>query len=140
MSQAWRIVVADDHADAADTLASLLGTYGCTPLIARDGPTALALIRQYRPHAALLELTLPRMTGADVARAVRLDPRTRHTVMITVTAWSRNCDRLQAELCGFDAYVLKPADASGLLRLIASGLAETDPTEYQQFRGSEANS
>jgi CheY-like chemotaxis protein len=114
--------VADDYADAADSLASALDTYGCTPYIARDGPTALELIRQHTPHAALLELDLPQIAGWDVARAVRLDPRTTHTVMITVTAWSRNCDRVQAELGGFDAYVLKPADVSDLLRLIAFGL------------------
>ena len=63
MRNAWRIVVADDYADAADALAFALGTYGCTPYTARDGPTALAQIREHRPHAALLELALPGMAG-----------------------------------------------------------------------------
>jgi len=121
---AWRIVVADDYADAADTLAFALGTYGCTPYTARDGPTALAQIREHKPHATLLELALPGMAGWDVARAVRVDPCTTRTVMITVTAWGRNCDRLQAERCGFDAYVLKPANVSDLLRLIDSALEQ----------------
>lgn len=124
MRNAWRIVVADDYADAADMLALALDTYGCTPYTAHDGPTALAQIREHKPHAALLELALPGMAGWDVARAVREDPCTTRTVMITVTAWGRNCDRLQAERCGFDAYVLKPADVSELLRLIHSALEQ----------------
>jgi len=121
---AWRIVVADDYADAADTLAFALGTYGCTPYTARDGPTALAQIREHKPHAALLELALPGVAGWDVAPAVRGDPCTTRTVMITVTAWGRNCDRLQAKRCGFAAYVLKPANVSDLLRLIDSALEQ----------------
>ena len=126
MRDAWRIVVADDYVDAVDTLALALGTYGCTPYTARDGLTALAQIREHRPHAALLELDLPGMPGWDVARAVRRDPFTTHTVMITVTAWGRNSDRLQAERCGFDAYALKPANVSHLLRLIGSVLEQRD--------------
>jgi DNA-binding response OmpR family regulator len=121
---AWRIVVADDYADAADMLALALYTCGCTPYTARDGPTALAQIREHKPHAVLLELALPGMAGWDVTRAVRRDPSTTRTVMITVTAWGRNCDRVQAERCGFDAYVLKPANVSHLLRLIGSALEQ----------------
>lgn len=138
MSYAWRIVVADDYADAADSLASVLDTYGCTPYIARDGPTALELIRQHTPHAALLELDLPQIAGWEIARAVRLDPRTTRTVMITVTAWSRHCDRIQAELGGFDAYVLKPADVSDLLRLIASGLGNKGSLSTTKSEGAKS--
>jgi CheY-like chemotaxis protein len=126
VSNAWRIVVADDYADGADTLALALDTYGCTPFIARDGPTALELICKHRPEAALLELDLPGMAGWQVAHAVRLDPLLARTVMITVTAWGRNCDRLQARLHGFDAYVLKPAQLSEVLRLIALRLEQLD--------------
>jgi CheY-like chemotaxis protein len=126
VSNAWRIVVADDYVDGADTLALALATYGCTPFIARDGPTALELIRKHKPHAALLELDLPGMAGWDVTRAVRLDPLLGRTVMITVTAWGRNSDRLQAQLNGFDAYVLKPAKVADVVRLIATRLEQLD--------------
>jgi CheY-like chemotaxis protein len=126
VSNAWRIVVADDYVDGADTLALALDTYGCTPFIARDGPTALELIRKHKPHAALLELDLPRMPGWEIARAVRMDPLLARTVMITVTAWGRNSDRLQAQLNGFDAYVLKPAKVADIVRLIASRLEQLD--------------
>lgn len=126
VSGAWRVVVADDYPDAADTLALALDTFGCTPFIARDGPTALDLVRQHRPHAALLELSLPGMAGWDVARLLRRDPITTRTVMITVTAWGRKSDRVQAELCGFDAFVLKPATASDILRLIAAHCGQRD--------------
>ena len=61
VSDAWRSVVADDHADGAESLASALATCGCTPCTVGEGLTALALIRQYTRHTALLELTLAQM-------------------------------------------------------------------------------
>ncbi len=139
MRYAWRVVVADDYPDVADSLALALDTYGCTPYTAHDGTTALELIRKYSPHAALLELALPGMTGSDVACAVRRDPRTMGTVMITVTAWSRNSDRLHALLNGFDAYVLKPANVSDLLRLIASNLERRDSLSTIDSQGGKEN-
>src|SRR5690349_6961766 len=97
VSHRWRIVVADGYADAAETLALALDSLGCTSFIAHDGPTALELIREHRPHAALLELSLPRMAGWDVARLVRRDPLGTRMVMITVTAWGRKSVRVHAK-------------------------------------------
>jgi CheY-like chemotaxis protein len=66
-----RVLVADDCRDTAGVFALLLTTWGHEAEAAYDGAEALAKAEALRPDVALLDLDMPRLTGAEVARRLR---------------------------------------------------------------------
>jgi PleD family two-component response regulator len=58
-----RILVVDDVKDAADSLAIYLRMHGYAARTAYDGQTALREASEFRPHAVLLDLAVPRLDG-----------------------------------------------------------------------------
>ena len=70
-TQARRILVVDDNKDAAVSLALLLRLHGHQVQVAHDGPAALGLAREFRPHVVFLDIGMPGMDGYEVARRFR---------------------------------------------------------------------
>jgi hypothetical protein len=68
---AQRILVVDDHQDAARTLARLLERRGAAVAVVHDGLSALHETSAFRPDAVLLDLGLPGCDGYEVARRIR---------------------------------------------------------------------
>ena len=120
---ARRILIADDNEDAARTLEVLLGLGGHQVCVALDGQEALDLASTFRPDVALLDIGMPRLTGHEVARRLRQDPRFDGTWLIALTGWGQDLDRRKSEEVGFDRHLVKPIDPATLMALIAS-LAE----------------
>ena len=69
-----RILVADDNADARESLATLLSLNGHEIYKAEDGADALESAERHRPDVALLDIGMPRANGYEVARAIRGQP------------------------------------------------------------------
>jgi PAS domain S-box-containing protein len=114
---ARRVLVVDDNADAAESLAELVGLFGHSVEVAFDGPSAIAKVRQRRPDVVLCDIGLPGMTGYDVARALRaeLDGAIR---LVAVSGYAQPDDVKNAEDAGFDAHLAKPADPERIAELI----------------------
>src|SRR5258706_5657605 len=68
---ARRILVVDDNADAAGSLAMLLQVRGDDVRIAHDGAEALEAERAFHPDVVLLDIGMPKMSGYEVARCIR---------------------------------------------------------------------
>lgn len=115
-----RILVVEDNADAAQTLAKLLGMFGHDVRIAADGPWALATTMDWRPDIVLLDLGLPGMDGYQVARRLRDDGSCREALIIAVTGYGQAEYRQRSLAAGFDHHLLKPVDLDLLLSLIAA--------------------
>jgi CheY-like chemotaxis protein len=115
---ARRILVADDNADSADTLAALLGLLGHETRIAHDGEQALALAEAFRPDIALLDIGMPGRNGYDLARAVRAAPWGRAMKLVAVTGWGQAEDRRRSREAGFDAHLVKPVELGALEALL----------------------
>lgn len=106
-----RVLVVDDNTDAASSLGMLLSrVYGQQVKIAHDGPTAVALAKEFRPDLVVLDIGLPGMDGYAVARALRAAPEHRKAVLIALTGWGQDSDRRQSAEAGFDLHLVKPAD------------------------------
>jgi signal transduction histidine kinase/CheY-like chemotaxis protein len=118
---AHRILIADDNVDAADSLAELLRIDGHEVYVAYDGQQALAHFRRHEPDAVLLDIGMPKLTGLDVARAIRRLPAGRRTTLIAITGWGQSQDRLGAIEAGFDHHTTKPVDPALILGLIDAG-------------------
>lgn len=115
-----RVLVVDDNTDAAFTLAMALEMAGYEPRTAGNGLAALELVEQFRPHAAVLDIGLPDMSGYELAPRLRaaLDHR---ITLVAVTGYGQPGDRQQALAAGFDAHLVKPVDIGSLCQALACG-------------------
>lgn len=115
-----RIVVADDNRDAADSLAKLLTMMGNEVQTAYDGVDAVDLASQFRPDVVMLDIGMPRMNGLEACRRIREVPGLENAVMIAVTGWGQDEDRLRSKEAGFDLHLTKPIDPAALDSLLAT--------------------
>ena len=113
-----RILVVDDNADAASTLADLLQLVGYEARCAGDGESALALLDDYVPELALLDIGLPGMDGYELARRLRADPRMAGARLVALTGYGRDNDRARALAARFDEHLVKPVTADRLLEVL----------------------
>lgn len=119
------ILVVDDNQDAATTLAMLLQLLGCDVVTANDGPSALQILKAYRPAVVFLDIGMPGMDGYEVARRIRLLPDQQHVTIVALTGWGQQEDRRLSSESGFDHHMLKPADIATLKALFTSINAAT---------------
>jgi CheY-like chemotaxis protein len=110
------LVVADDPALRA-LLLELLGGEDYRVLVAGEGRTGLALVRQHCPHAILLDIGPPGISVWAVLQQLRASGRTRHIPVVALTGRSE----LAADAGGQapDACVAKPFDIATLLEHLA---------------------
>lgn len=114
-----RILVVDDNADAADTLAMLLEVHGHRTATAHDGVAALELAEAFDPEFVLLDIGMPVMDGHEVCRRLRTFPRGRGMVVVALTGWGQEADRRRSREAGFDGHLTKPVDLDTLAALFA---------------------
>lgn len=116
-----RILVVDDNEDSAETLGMLLTVLGAEVRIAHDGPQALAIFEGYAPSVVLLDIGMPGMDGYEVARRIRSSHPHRPSVLVALTGWGQQEDRVRAREAGFDHHLVKPANISALEVLTTRG-------------------
>ncbi len=117
--QPRRVLIADDDRDGALTLATLLELEGYEVRTVHGGQEAIDLARTFKPHAVLLDIGMPKVTGYDAARRLRQRYADECPVLIAVTAWKQASDKILANLAGFDHHVAKPYDPNELIKLLA---------------------
>jgi signal transduction histidine kinase len=111
------ILLVDDNVDAIETLSALLRHDGHDVRTAATGPDALELVREFVPDIALLDIGLPGMSGYELARRLREDPRLGDLTLVAVTGWGQPEDRRQSREAGFNHHFTKPVDARDLQSL-----------------------
>jgi len=114
-----RILVVDDNADAASTVAELLEMFGHEVAAAHDGTSAVDAVTQFRPDVVLLDIGLPDISGYDVARRIRGLHGVRQPTLIALTGWGQQQDKRLAAEAGFDQHWTKPVDPARLRELSA---------------------
>ena len=119
-----RVLVVDDNVDAAQTLAACLRMDGHRVESALDGEAALRIAEVLRPDVAFIDLNMPRMDGAEVARRLRVTPWGRSAHLIALTGMGQPDDLTRTREAGFDEHITKPADLKHILRLAAGGAAQ----------------
>ena len=114
-----RVVIVDDNADAADSLAMVLELEGHNVRTAGDGIAGLELIGAFAPQAVILDIGLPLLNGYEVARRIRQDYPDTGIVLIAVTGWGQQQDKRTAVAAGFDHHFTKPVDPGELQRVLS---------------------
>ena len=114
-----RVLVADDQPDCVEVVCALLEWMGHVCHRASTGVDALASVRALEPDLVLLDLTLPDISGLDVARAVRRDVR-RQPYLVAITGWEHPEHRTRTLKAGFDAHIVKPVDLVTLDAIVSA--------------------
>jgi len=124
-TRALRVLVVDDHADGAHTMAMVMRAYGHAARVAADGPAAVEAACVEWPDVVLLDVPLPGMDGYEVANRIRVRADTRRQpLFVVVSAYDREQDLLRSEAEGMDGYLVKPIDFAVLRRLLEDRAAE----------------
>ena len=116
-----RVLVVDDNADSAQSLALLARSWGHEVATARDGTEAVAVAKGFRPDTALVDIGLPGMDGYELAHRLRQEFDGQGLQLVAMTGYGRTEDREAAHAAGFDVHMVKPADLDALRRMLAHG-------------------
>ena len=114
-----RVLVVEDNKDAADGLAKLVRAWGYDTRVAYGGPQGLTLAFEFSPDVCLIDLGMPVLSGFELARFLRGDPRTAGILLAAVTGWSDEETRRKCREVGFDYHFTKPADIDELRNVLA---------------------
>ena len=113
------LLIADDNADAAESLAMLLRMEGHEVVVVSNGRDALHAVSAVRPSVVVLDIGMPDISGYEVARQLRQTEEGRSLTLIAVTGWGQERDKLRAREAGFDHHFTKPIDPNTLLELVS---------------------
>ena len=115
-----RILVVDDNLDGAEMLAAALAIKGHDTRVAHDGPTALDVAGEFRPHIAFLDIGLPVMDGYELAAQFRERSHLRDTRLIALTGYGQESDRDRTAAAGFHHHLVKPVDLRAVDAVVAA--------------------
>ena len=115
--QIHRVLVVDDHPDAAEITCLMLRALGHVCVAARSGEEGLAAAESLHPDIALLDIGMPDLSGYELARRLRLlfGPS---LYLAAITGWGEGRDRELAFEAGFDDHVVKPASGAVIREIL----------------------
>jgi len=114
-----RILIVDDNADSATALAMCLQSQGFDIQISYNGEDGIAAAKKFLPDAVLLDIGLPDIDGYEVAKRLRQDNLLHAVLIIAMTGYSGEADKMRAESVGFNHYLVKPINFSKLQDLLS---------------------
>ena len=129
-----RVIVVDDNADGADSLAMLLRAQGHTVTVEYTGRGALRRALDERPDAMVVDIGLPDIDGYQLAALLRAQRALRGVVLIAATGYGQERDRTRVREAGFAHHLVKPVDMAALVRILqtAASTAQTPSNRTEQ--------
>jgi len=115
-----KVLIVDDNRAAAEMLAMIIQILGNEVQTAHDGEEGVAAAESFRPEVILMDLGMPIMTGYEATRHIRAQPWGKEIVIIALTGWGQEEDKLRTREAGFDHHLVKPAEPSELQSLLAN--------------------
>ena len=118
----YTVVIADDDADIR-ALVAISVTKAGLEIVANveDGAAALAAIHQFNPDLAILDVSMPEMTGLQVVSAIRADPSVGDVRVLLLTASVDEHTRAVGAEVGADHFIAKPFSPRELIAFLAVG-------------------
>jgi CheY-like chemotaxis protein len=118
-SPSRRILVVDDNADSADSLAMVLGLDGHEVRAVYTGGHAIEQAQRFKPEVMLVDIGLPDLDGYEVARRIRALPALQSVCLVAVTGYGQDADKERAFAAGFAEHLVKPIEFPTLDRVLA---------------------
>jgi DNA-binding response OmpR family regulator len=118
-----RVLIVDDNEDAADLLSELLGMQGYVTSTAYDGFMALDVAMSFQPHIIVLDLSMPKFSGDEVAPMLRQVNKFKDVHIIALTSYGCSEARALTSRTGFDRHLTKPVNMKELFAALKLGTA-----------------
>jgi CheY-like chemotaxis protein len=128
MSQG-RILIVDDNPLSANLAKIVLENDGLEVAVAASSEETLREIGQFDPDLVLMDVNLPDINGLVVAERLKLDPATKHIVVIAFTAYPVGNIREKMIAAGCQGYIAKPIDISTFARSVRACMVHGRNTE-----------
>ena len=116
------VLVVDDNQQNLELLLAHLEDVECETVSAADGAEALEIVKNSPPDIILLDVMMPRMSGFEVCRRIKNDPKTTDIPVIMVTALNELGDIERAINSGTDDFLSKPINKWELLTRVRTML------------------
>lgn len=116
------ILVVDDNQQNLELLQVYLEDINCRTIPAHNGPEALEIIRKDPPDLVLLDVMMPKMSGFEVCKRIKSDPKTTDIPIIMVTALNEFRDIERGIDSGTDDFISKPVNKLELLTRVKTML------------------
>lgn len=116
------ILIVDDNVQNLELLQAYLEELDCETIAAYDGPEALDLVSKQSPDLVLLDIMMPKMSGFEVCKRIKNDPKTCNIPIIMVTALNEFGDIERGIDSGTDDFVSKPVNKLELLARVRTML------------------
>jgi signal transduction histidine kinase/ActR/RegA family two-component response regulator len=113
-----RVLVVDDNVDAAESMSALIRMAGHEVRMAHDGEAALEAMSIFDADVLLLDIGLPKLSGLEVCRTIRRGTGRSNQLIIALTGWGQETDRLKSREAGFDHHLTKPVEFDELVKLL----------------------
>jgi signal transduction histidine kinase len=114
-----RVLVVDDNTAGARAMQRLVTALGGDCRVAHNGEAGLADVREFRPDIVILDIGMPGLDGYETCRRIREEFGS-SLVVVALTGWGQERDKLKAMEAGFDMHLTKPADPIVLEGLLAN--------------------
>jgi len=116
------VLVVDDDEQNLELLQVYLEDMDCETVPALDGPAALEIIKKNKPDLILLDVMMPKMSGFEVCRRIKNDPKTSDLPVIMVTALNEFGDIERGIDSGTDDFISKPVNKLELVTRVKTML------------------
>ena len=110
-----KVLVVEDYKPLAETLEYQLNRAGYEVLRAADGKAAIEQAKLSLPDVVFLDVDLPILNGIEVCKQLRMDPTTKDTLILMLSALGEESDQVVGFAMGADDYVVKPVESYKVL-------------------------
>lgn len=125
-----KVLLVDDEADFANTLAERLALRGITVAVATDGETALKMVDQHPPDAIVLDLKMPGLGGLEVLKRIKSKHKSIRVILLTGHGSTR--EGIEGMRLGAYDFLVKPIDINELISRLQANTPALDGTQLSQ--------
>jgi DNA-binding response OmpR family regulator len=139
MNTQKKILVVDDEAMNLEFFELMLSKLGFSVELAKDGAEGLEKAKQFFPDLVLLDNVMPRMSGWELTKVLKSDPKFREIPIIMISALDDVKDKIEGFELGVDDYITKPFNFSEVLARIRAVLRNRELFAQIAVRESRLN-
>ncbi len=121
------VLIVEDEPAQVEVLRYNLEKKGYRTSVALDGEKALMLVEEEAPDLVILDWMLPDISGIEICRQLKAQPKTRALPVIMLTARGEERDRVRGLEIGADDFVVKPYSTSEMIARVKAVLRRSHP-------------
>ncbi len=112
------VLVVEDNDLNMRLFCDLLDAFGYATFQCRDGAKAVDLARKHLPDLIIMDIQLPEVSGLDITKWLKDDPKVRHIPVLAVTAFAMRTDEQRVRAAGCEGYLSKPIQIKSFIAAV----------------------